>query len=135
MPAFFLQSCSDDGDDIDEIFADKTWYVTGAKINGMTVNGEDLKQFYSNPYFVKFTNNSVSGAFETGSSFVGYWHADGEDRTLRFEITAHAEGNATTLSKKLYDIFINTTHYAGDANVIYFKKDGNNYLMLNTRRE
>ncbi len=128
-------SCSDDGDDIEEIFQGKTWYVTGAKVNGLNINGQDLKQFYSNPYYMKFTNNSVSGVLEQGSEFSGYWQADGESRTLKISINNYTEGNSTPLSKQVYDILRNTSTYAGDANVLYIKKNENNYIMLNTKRE
>ncbi len=133
--AFAFQSCSDGGDDIEEIFQGKTWYVTGAKVNGLNVNGEDLLQFYSNPYYMIFTNNSVSGALEHGSEFVGYWQADGESKTLKITVKNYTTGNSTPLSNKVYDILRNATHYAGDANVLYIKQNDNNYIMLNTRRE
>ncbi len=128
-------ACSDDGDDIEEIFGNKTWYIVGGVMNGNNIEGEDLRQFYSNPYYLKFTNNSVSGALEQGSEFAGYWTANGENKTISFDIRNYREGNVTPLSKKIRNIIEKTTHYSGDANILYFYTDNGSNIMLNTRRE
>ncbi len=135
MLALVFQACSDDGDDVEMIFTgkDKSWYVTGLMYNGVGLNGEEVKEFYSNPYYLKFDNNSVSGALATGSELVGYWSADGDSRRLTIKIQHYTAGKATPLSTKVFDIIKNATSYSGDSNVMKIKKDANNYIMLNAK--
>ena len=123
-------SCEDEGDDVSEIFVDKKFKITGCVYNGVNVNGEETKKFYSNPYYIDFKSGAFVAELANGRKVSGGWTADGDSREMRFDIRQN-EGEDDVLSRKVYDIMKNIRNYSGDANVIKLYKDGNNFLILN----
>lgn len=128
--ALTLCSCEDEGDDVSEIFVDKKFKITGCVYNGVNVNGEETKKFYSNPYYIDFKSGAFVAELASGRKLSGGWTADGDSRGMRFDIRQN-EGEDDVLSRKVYDIMKNIRNYSGDANVIKLYKDGNNFLILN----
>lgn len=132
--SFVLCSCDDDVDDIDIIFNDKKMKITGCVYNGVGLNGERVKEFYSNPYYVEFFS---SGAFQCvltdGSDVSGYWSAGGEERKVKFDVRSVRDADKTTLSRQVFEILKNATRYSGDSNVMKIYKDSGNYLILNAK--
>lgn len=123
-------SCEDEGDDVSEIFVDKKFKITGCVYNGVNVNGEEAKKFYSNPYYIDFKSGTFVAELANGRKLSGGWTADGDSRGMRFDIRQN-EGEDDVLSRKVYEIMKNIRNYSGDANVIKLYKDGNNFLILN----
>lgn len=123
-------SCEDEGDDVSEIFVDKKFKITGCVYNGVNVNGEETKKFYSNPYYIDFKSGAFVAELANGRKLSGGWTADGDSRGMRFDIRQN-EGEDDVLSRKVYEIMKNIRNYSGDANVIKLYKDGNNFLILN----
>lgn len=123
-------SCEDEGDDVSEIFVDKKFKITGCVYNGVNVNGEEAKKFYSNPYYIDFKNGTFVAELANGRKLSGGWTADGDSRGIRFDIR-QSEGEDDVLSRKVYEIMKNIRNYSGDANVIKLYRDGNNFLILN----
>lgn len=123
-------SCEDEGDDVSEIFVDKKFKITGCVYNGVNVNGEETKKFYSNPYYIDFKSGAFVAELANGRKLSGGWTADGDSREMRFDIRQN-EGEDDVLSRKVYEIMKNIRNYSGDANVIKLYKDGNNFLILN----
>lgn len=128
--ALTLCSCEDEGDDVSEIFVDKKFKITGCVYNGVNVNGEETKKFYSNPYYIDFKSGAFVAELASGRKLSGGWTADGDSRGMRFDIRQN-EGEDDVLSRKVYEIMKNIRNYSGDANVIKLYKDGNNLLILN----
>lgn len=123
-------SCEDEGDDVSEIFVDKKFKITGCVYNGVNVNGEEAKKFYSNPYYIDFNSGTFVAELANGRKLSGGWTADGDSRGMRFDIR-QSEGEDDVLSRKVYEIMKNIRNYSGDANVIKLYRDGNNFLILN----
>ncbi len=123
-------SCEDEGDDVSEIFVDKKFKITGCVYNGVNVNGEEAKKFYSNPYYIDFRSGTFVAELANGRKLSGGWTADGDSRGMRFDIS-QSEGEDDVLSRKVYEIMKNIRNYSGDANVIKLYRDGNNFLILN----
>jgi len=123
-------SCEDEGDDVSEIFVDKKFKITGCVYNGVNVNGEEAKKFYSNPYYIDFKSGTFVAELANGRKLSGGWTADGDSRGMRFDIR-QSEGEDDVLSRKVYEIMKNIRSYSGDANVIKLYRDGNNFLILN----
>lgn len=123
-------SCEDEGDDVSEIFVDKKFKITGCVYNGVNVNGEEAKKFYSNPYYIDFKSGTFVAELANGRKLSGGWTADGDSRGMRFDIR-QSEGEDDVLSRKVYEIMKNIRNYSGDANVIKLYRDGNNFLILN----
>lgn len=123
-------SCEDEGDDVSEIFVDKKFKITGCVYNGVNVNGEETKKFYSNPYYIDFRSGTFVAELANGRKLSGGWTADGDSRGMRFDIR-QSEGEDDVLSRKVYEIMKNIRNYSGDANVIKLYRDGNNFLILN----
>ena len=58
--SLFMTGC-DNEDDIDELFIGKTWKITGATFNGVSINGDDIKELYAipNTYKISFSSKSI----------------------------------------------------------------------------
>ena len=125
-------SCSEDGDDINAILGDKLLKVTGCVYNGVNVNGEAVKEFYSNPYIFKM---SSAGSFECeltkGSHIYGLWQANGNTRSIKLDVKRIDGVVSTELGRHVYEIVENAQRYSGDSNVLKFYKDSRNFITLN----
>lgn len=122
--------CSEE-DDVEMIFADKQWKITGATINGVSLNNE-VKELYANPYYIKFTQSTFTAELAEGSHLSGTWHADGKHKTINLNIANNNLTDKTLLSRNIYTIIKSATHYSGDANVTKIHKDADNYIILNS---
>ena len=131
IPVFIATSCNQE-DDIDEIFLGKTWKITGACINGKTLNGTDLKELYlsDDSYKLTFTANQLTGSMAAGSSFAGTWQANGKKQTFSCTIQSETDINSTSLSISLFNILRTSQKYEGDSNVLILKSDNTNYIRL-----
>lgn len=135
--ALFLSSCNKE-DDITSIFQGKTWYITGATINGKSLDGDDLKSLYisEDSYYMVFTANMFSGVLVKGSSFSGRWTADGKKQTLVFSNVSSSHVDDAVISQQIFNILRNVKTYSGDANVLQIQQDKMNFIRLsNTKKK
>lgn len=126
---FTLVGCNDE-DDVEMIFAGKQWKITGATINGVSLNSE-VKELYANPYYINFTQSTFSASLAEGSSMTGTWQAEGKNKTIRMNIASNNSTDNTVLSRNIYSIIKDARYYSGDANVAKIHKDANNFIILN----
>ena len=132
LPVLIATSCENE-DDVDEIFENKTWKITGATINGKVLSGEDLKRLYEveNTYYMVFQQSAVQGCLSESASFAGSWRADGKRQTFRCEVRmANEEETLSVLDTQLFAILKNATRYSGDAHTLRIEMDGSNFLRL-----
>jgi hypothetical protein len=134
IPVLIVTSCENE-DDIEAIFNGKTWKITGATIQGKTLNGEKLQQLYTSEdtYAITFNAGTFSAVFASGSSVQGTWKANGKKQTFVVDVTKQSGVNATELSSQLFTIFRTATKYSGDANVLKISSDSFNYLRLTAK--
>lgn len=128
-----LPACSNE-DDVNTIFLGKTWQITSATTEGETLNGEEIKELYSQDgtYYIVFTASTFTGALVSGSSIAGKWWADGDSHDLRLNFTTAQQVNASYVSRTIYDILANSTAYTGDENTLTIKKDSKNYILMSS---
>lgn len=129
-------SC-DKEDDIDDIFVGKTWYVTGATINGNSLTGDEIKQLYVSPssYMIHFSSdNTFSGTLVAGSHISGSWDADGKRQKISMHFTQSENVNQSTVSSNIYNILKDAATYSGDVNNIQIKEDKKNFVRFTSSR-
>ncbi|MCR5312303.1 MAG: DUF4847 family protein [Bacteroidaceae bacterium] len=127
-------SCSTE-DDLDDLFVGKTWYMTGATINGNVMNS-DIKNLYSSgesAYYIFFSTNTFQAVLSNNKSFSGTWTADGKEKTIQLTISKGAS-NMGSYDTNLYSIIKKITSYKGDANAMILMQDENNYIRFSTSR-
>ena len=130
MPVIISTSCSKE-DDIEEIFMGKTFYISGATINGKALNDE-VKELYANldSYYITFNETTFSGKLDPLCTFSGYWSADGKKKTLIMHIDKYENMSGSVLTDHLYGILQHITAYSGDANILCIKADDQNFIRL-----
>lgn len=127
----FLCACTDEGDDIESIWSDKKLKITGCVYNGVQVNGNNAKEFYTHPYFLEMSNGrTFKCVLNAGSVILGTWNADGKSKEIVFKITQNEGVGNTPLSRQAFEILKNARYYSGDSNVMKIHKDDGNFLML-----
>ena len=134
-PVLIATSCSSE-DDLNAIFNGKTWYITGARINGQELTGDQLKSLYTNAdaYRILFTSSTFSGALAPGSTINGTWSADGKDKTFQMNFSTANYVEAATVSNLIYNILRYATTYSGDENVLKIQQDSDNFVRLSIQR-
>lgn len=123
-------------DDVNEIFAGKTWYMNGATINGMQWNSE-IKTFYqygNEAYKISFSSSTFQATLSQGSSFSGTWSADGKSQSLTLNVTNPITPQNNN-DRMLYNILTNIKSYRSGANFLRISKDGNNVIMFADARD
>jgi len=133
---FTFYSCSE-SDDINSIFFDRTWYVTGATINGKSLNGEDVKSFYTNKdsYYIHLLSNyTFTGKMDYESYISGVWNVDGTKHLINFKINNVNNVETNKISQVIFNIFLKTSSYSGDTNNIILKQDRNNCIYMSRNK-
>lgn len=137
----FLWSCNNE-DDVEEIFASGTWYVTNyfTKANWNKRNGDPKYKPTDNEgrkaleIIQKFTLNfkddgTFAGSMQS-SNFKGTWEADGKKRTVRLTI----DGNPNTssnYSQEFIETLQNVEFYSGDSNYLMLgPEDKRSYIQF-----
>ena len=132
---FGLSSCSRE-DDLDEIFVGRTWYMNGAKVNGLKLNSE-IKQFYTDAgesaYYISFMSGTFQGALSAGVTFAGTWSADGKKQTIQLNVTTKP-ATTSTFDKQIFNIISSASSYNSGADFLQMDKDDNNYVMFGSSR-
>ncbi len=136
ISSYTLFSCTAE-DDIESIFYDKTWYITGASINGVKLNGSDIKTLYNEieTYYVFFgSNNTFTCILDRYCHITGIWTADGKNQMFDITIKELTNTNNNVLSTNLYNIIKNVKIYKGDTNNLTLSQDGQNYINLSINK-
>lgn len=135
LALLLLSSCAKE-DDVQAIFEGKTWYVTGAVINGQSIDGAEITALFASQetYLLRFSSTTFTGILASGSSLAGTWSADGKHQTLSLKIQQADQVNATTLSRNLYNILNSATSYSGDTHILYIKADNKNYIQFDVSK-
>ena len=130
-----FSSCSQE-DDIEEIFVGRTWYMTGATINGMRLNSE-IKNFYTEAgegaYYISFSAGTFRGVLSSGVTFSGTREADGKKQSIKMDIT-NKPNTSSTFDKQIYGIISALSSYSSGADFLHLSKDGNNTVYLSSSR-
>lgn len=124
-------SCSNE-DDVDDIFVGRTWYITGATINGTSIDGDELKELYANPdtYYLNFAVQTFSGRLVAGSTLSGSWTADGKNHTITLQVSQASNTDASVVSRNIYNVLRNAKTYSGDTHYIILYADKQNYVRF-----
>ena len=134
MPVIISTSCSKE-DDIEEIFLGKTFYISGATINGKPLNDE-VKELFANldSYYITFNESSFLGKLDPSCTISGRWHAEGKHRSMTLSFETVDNPSASMLTQKLLTILQNAKSYTGDANILMIHADEQNFIRLRTTK-
>ena len=134
--SLFFVSCNNE-DDIESIFSGKTWYITGATINGRSIGGDDIKELYlvNQSYMLYFSSdNSFSGVICPDSYVSGRWSADGHNNKINLDFNKYDNVNNTVLSTNIFNILKSSQSYSGDINNLIIKNNSENYVRFSSNK-
>lgn len=133
--AFLTSSCNLE-DDINELFINKTWYITGGRLNSQDLNTE-VKNFYTDAgkgiYNILFQENTFVGTMANGHTFSGKWSVNPKTRDLSLNITSEPAVDSP-FERNVYVVLKGTKYYEGDSNYLILYTDKNNYIRLSNER-
>lgn len=136
LPLLLILTACNKEDDIEDIFVGKTWYMNGATINGLKLNGE-ISNFYTDAeesaYYITFFSQTFQGMLSAGTNFSGTWTANGKDQTITLTIT-HKPSNIPTFDRQIYNILSSTTSYQSGADFLQLKQDSHNFVLFGDSR-
>ena len=134
-PVIISTSCSKD-DDVEEIFMGKTFYISGATIDGKALN-EEVKLLYLDldSYYITFNDGTFAGKLDKDCTLSGHWSANGRKRTISIIIDTFENPSASQLSASLHKILSEAKSYSGDANILTIKADEQNFIRLRTTKK
>lgn len=123
-----VMSACDSGDDLTEIFMNKTWKLSFFTEGGTLTDAKD-------GYNIQFYENTFAATTPTGAEIVGYWEADNESRDFRCSQVRVSKGNISNdaTATKMEQILRNATSYSGDANVLIISQNTTTYMQFHNR--
>ena len=140
-----ISGCSNNDDDLKEIFTGKVWKMSyifregnpKAYVNFWYDDREAeaasiAKQKEVGNYELEFAGTNIDGAFSgsfsgkgVDTSFTGNWRADGNSRTMGTSNLSWTGEEKDVLAKQFQKGITNAFKYSGDANALYiYYKDG-----------
>lgn len=128
-------SCSK-GDDVDEIFRDKTMYITGGLVFNNRLQGADLKELCASPsaYCIYFGDGVYSLTLAEGITMSGQWRVDGDKHIIHFSDVRIPGNTGLSLSYRIANVFDKAVSYSGDANLVTIIQDEQNRVVLSAKR-
>lgn len=127
-----IAGCNEE-DDIDEIFCNGTFKITGVTSNGVKIV-KDISELYEQDgtYLITFNRQTFQGTLLSGTHIEGTWQADGKDGSfsMKFGSNTDVESSSSSLQQKIYQILINASHYSGDTNVLRLHDNKDSYIEL-----
>lgn len=126
---FLLFTACSKEDDVNDIFFNKTWQITGAKYQGKVWNNNVSFLYDGYHNLTLYSDGTCSGTFTNGSKMHAKYALDGKKHTIRF-ININRSEITNVNDKTLIDILSNTTHYNGDVNQMKFITDDDSYVTL-----
>jgi hypothetical protein len=125
--SFTAVACNDE-DDINEIFRERTWYLTYVKDGG--VERIPNKKLYS----IVFMKDNFIARMPNGTTVKGLWQADGRTRTFRCtNVSADGGFSGDTIAEKMYGIIRNAQKYDGDIHWLQIIQDKNTHMQFYNR--
>lgn len=125
-------SC-DKEDDIDEIFCNGMFQITGMTYNGIKTV-KDVSEFYKqeNTYRIKFNKQTFQGTLQAGSHIEGIWNADGTTHffSMQFGSNTNVTNSNNAIQQKIYQILSGARKYSGDSNVLKIHDDKDSFVEL-----
>lgn len=123
-----VMSACDSGDDLTEIFMNKTWKLSFFTEGGTLTDAKD-------GYNIQFYENTFAATTPTGVQITGYWEADNKSRNFRCSQVKVSTGNISNdgTAGKMEQILKNATSYSGDANVLIIQQNTTTYMQFYNR--
>lgn len=128
-------------DNIDLIFHDKTYYMTGGELNDVALN-QEVTHFYrdenGNPYgksayYIHFTSETFTIVLTPGEEYTGRWTADGKTRLMSMNIK-NEHSPSKVFDRNIYAVLKQIRYYEGDSKQIILYSDRNNFIRLYNER-
>jgi len=125
-------SCNNE-DDINAIFANRTWYVVNMMSNSKesVLSDSQFKTLYSrsDTYLITFTTiGSFSVTTSAGTSYSGTCLIDGEKHTITFDM-GNAQGTEA-IGNKMISWMKNTTSYVGDTEQLELHQENSDDFIV-----
>lgn len=127
IATLLLTGC-ESGDDLGEIFLNKTWKLSFFQ------EGRE-RNIAKEGYSIRFYESSFTANTPSGAAIVGNWQADNKNRTLRCTNVRVGEGSITkdTTATKMKLFLEKASSYNGDANWLQIRQQDNVYMQFHNR--
>ncbi len=124
-----LASC-DSGDDLREIFLNRTWSLSffkeGTRITSPSGNSAYTLKFYDTTFAFTTTN---------GTTITGEWQADNKERTFSCSKVRVSNGSIAgdSIATKAEKFFKNARYYEGDSNFLKIMSQKNTFMQFHNK--
>lgn len=127
IATLLLTGC-ESGDDLGEIFLNKTWKLSFFQ------EGRE-RNIAKEGYSIRFYESSFTANTPSGASIVGNWQADNKNRTLRCTNVRVGDGSIAkdTTATKMKLFLEKASSYNGDANWLQIRQQDNVYMQFHNR--
>ena len=127
IATLLLTGC-ESGDDLGEIFLNKTWKLSFFQ------EGRERK-IAKEGYSIRFYEGSFTANTPSGAAIVGNWQADNKNRTLRCTNVRVGDGSIAkdTTATKIKLFLEKASSYNGDANWLQIRQQDNVYMQFHNR--
>ncbi|MBQ6693975.1 MAG: hypothetical protein IJN24_03770 [Bacteroidaceae bacterium] len=122
-----LTSCNE-GDDIDDIFLNRTWKLAFFREGNITTGAKE-------GYEIRFYENSFTATTPGGATISGNWHADNKERTFNCTQVRVISGSIAgdTTATKMRTFLEKATAYKGDTNYLQIIQQSNILMQFYNR--
>lgn len=127
IATLLLTGC-ESGDDLGEIFLNKTWKLSFFQ------EGRE-RNIAKDGYSIRFYESSFTANTPSGAAIVGNWQADNKNRTLRCTNVRVGDGSIAkdTTATKIKLFLEKASSYNGDANWLQIRQQDNVYMQFHNR--
>ncbi len=127
IATLLLTGC-ESGDDLGEIFLNKTWKLSFFQ------EGRE-RNIAKEGYSIRFYESSFTANTPSGAAIVGNWQADNKNRTLRCTNVRVGDGSIAkdTTATKMKLFLEKASSYNGDANWLQIRQQDNVYMQFHNR--
>lgn len=127
IATLLLTGC-ESGDDLGEIFLNKTWKLSFFQ------EGRE-RNIAKEGYSIRFYESSFTANTPSGAAIVGNWQADNKNRTLRCTNVRVGDGSIAkdTTATKMKLFLEKAQSYNGDANWLQIRQQDNIYMQFHNR--
>ena len=127
IATLLLTGC-ESGDDLGEIFLNKTWKLSFFQ------EGRE-RNIAKEGYSIRFYESSFTANTPSGAAIVGNWQADNKNRTLRCTNVHVGDGSIAkdTTATKMKLFLEKASSYNGDANWLQIRQQDNVYMQFHKR--
>ena len=127
IATLLLTGC-ESGDDLGEIFLNKTWKLSFFQ------EGRE-RNIAKDGYSIRFYESSFTANTPSGAAIVGNWQADNKNRTLRCTNVRVGDGSIAkdTTATKMKLFLEKASSYNGDANWLQIRQQDNVYMQFHNR--